>query len=473
MAKRKPKSNLAFRVVGGEHVARWNPGPRLRAGGFKAFDLWAAPGDGMAIADWRALGFDRPLTDEVRRKPAEKARAKPMAAGRAILIAAMLTEEAKRILRDGRNPDREGDQRNNASPMRPKKQALDLNALFDDFLAASAKKELAVKTLVNYRVSLNAVRQWIGAETPAIVTREFLEEAISDFIRAHGAHGGRRSMQTLQTALAWAAGREKWRAVMPPRDNYSNLQLAKPPQRLRVGLEGEMETLLLAFDDPARLYAELETPAAERILTPRPSLGDGLVLMLWTCARVNDALSMTDRTIEGGRSIVYQQQKTGTVVNIPILGPLAERLPAMQRRRRAVWQARRLNHDLAELVISEQDGRPYWREKASGERYHRPYNDAWNAHRDLAARAAPSLKGEGLNRLNKPNLEFRPQDCRDTAVTRLLEAGCELAELVTWHGSSVEEIVRLTKHYMEFAPSFATAAGEKLLKMAEARGMRV
>ncbi len=470
MSKKKPKSNLTFRVVGkkgeGVHLARWNPGPALRAGGFKAFDLWAAPGDGLSIVDWRAFGFDRAVTDELRKKPAEKARMKPTPAGRAAAIAAMLTDEARRIMIEGRA---------DGAGARPAlKQALDVDALLDDFLAACRRKSLAAKTLTNYETSLTAIRRWIGAETPAIVTREFLEEGAIVLIARHGEHGGRRSMQTLQTALSWAAGRDKWRGASPARDNYSNLNLAAPPARLRVGLKDELEALLTAVDDPCRLYAEFETPRADRVLWPRPSLGDGLMLMLWSAARVNDALSMTDRTVEGGR-LVYRQQKTGTIVSVPIFGPLAERLPLMQRRRRAVWQGHGLPvEDAAELAISEQDGRPYWRAKAAtGERYHRPFNDDWNRHRALAGVKAPSLLGEGLNRLNEQNLAFRPQDCRDTAVTRLLEAGCELAELVTYHGSSVEEIVRLTKHYIEFAPAHATSAGEKLLKMAEAKGMRV
>ncbi|MEL7488922.1 MAG: hypothetical protein AAGJ87_17125, partial [Pseudomonadota bacterium] len=235
-----------------------------------------------------------------------------------------------------------------------------------------------------------------------------------------------------------------------------------------VGLAEELDALLVAFDDPAAIYAACETPRADRTAAPRPSGGDALMLLLWTAARVNDALSFTERAYNG-ETLIYRQTKTRRVVEVPVLGPLADRLPAMQRRRRAQWG------DAApdELVVNEDDGAPYWRLTAKGVRYHRPFNDLWRERRTLAGLIAPSLVGDGVDRLGDPLPAFNAQDCRDTAVTRLMEAGCDIFQIASWHGSDPKDILDLVKHYIAIGPDKAREAGDKLIAHARENGISV
>lgn len=471
--------NLTWRVIGAgddrAHLGRWNPGPAIRGAGFKGVDLWAPPGPALTLEDWAGLGFSAPVTDELRLKAgARSTPMKPAAAERAAkaLTNAARDQMARKTLTD-------------PAPARiaPSRARFTLNRLLDEFIA-DKERSLTAKAMVNYRSHLAPVRDWAGEEIPAALTKELLIERFEKFRVKHGHHGAYKAIATLRTALIWAAGRERWRGpVMPLREDYLNLGLTKPGARLRIATPEEAGWLLAAFDDPHHLYAKAGTPMGERVLAPRPSAGDAFTALLWTAARVNDGLSFHDGNLgprDGGLWLTYRPQKTRkrqpAPLPIPVVGTFAERLPAMQARRNAVWKAHGLATDAPAyhrpLIVNEDDGQPYWREReASGVRDHRPFNEIWNDYRALAAKFAPSLAGEGLDPLGEPWLDFRPQDCRDTAVTRLMSAGCDLAQIASWHGSSVDNVIKLARHYIQIAPDHAAAAGEKLEKWTREQGM--
>lgn len=458
MPKKTP--NLTLRIVAGAHLYRWNPGPALRAGGFKGVDLWA-DGPALTLADWRALGFETAVDDTLRLK---SPRALPLAPKGAARLAAALTAAARETLERRRSGAADP-----AGPARPAARGsnrLTLARLFDDFLDAKAKT-LPAKTIVNYRSHLAPILKAWGDECPAVLTKEIILD-IRDTLAGRGDHAAYKAVKTLQTALIWAAGRDRWRGgVMPAPEAYLRLGLAKPTPRLRVATPEEIDALILAFTDPHVIYAMKNVPAGQRTLRPRPSLADALVAMLWTAARVGDALDLHDGHLrqEGGRDwLLYRQAKTRALVSIPVVGALKDRLPDMMARRRIVWRMRDMAapETRAPLIVSEEDGAPYRRARPSGLVDHRPFNDLWLEYRALAARIEPSLNGEGLDPMGEPWLDFRPQDCRDTACTRLLDAGADLAEIASWHGSSVENVIRLIRHYVAIAPKHAAAAGDKL-----------
>lgn len=459
MPKKTP--NLTLRVVAGAHLYRWNPGPALRAGGFKGVDLWA-DGPALTLADWRAIGFETAVDDTLRMK---SPRGAPLAPKGAARLAMAMTAAARDTMERRRNGAPSAPVEKINMPARASNR-LTLDRLIRDFLDAK-EKTLPAKTIGNYRSHLAPILKSWGDECPAVLTKEIILD-IADTLAGRGDHAAYKAVKTLQTALIWAAGRDRWHAgVMPRPEAYLRLGLSKPAPRLRVATPEEIDALMLAFTDPHVIYAMKNVPAAARTLRPRPSLADALVAMLWTAARVGDALDLHEGHLrrEGGRDwLVYRQQKTRALVSIPVVGALKDRLPDMIVRRRIVWRARDMTapETHAPLIIAEDDGLPYRRVRPSGISDHRPFNDLWLEYRALAALIEPSLAGKGLDPMGEPWLDFRPQDCRDTACTRLLDAGAVLAEIASWHGSSVENVIRLIRHYVAIAPKHAASAGDKL-----------
>jgi hypothetical protein len=457
--------NLFWRTVlvrgEADFLGRWNIGPKLRAAGFKAVDLWA---DGAAFTreDCRRIGFETLLP--LRHKGHE-----PMSAGAARKLVRILNKQAY-ALTEQRRKDATTKPRAQIIRIRIKTTAMLIEAFNKALDADLARGDIKQKTVANYKTYARKINAWHGDEPPASLTKSLAVDWLKNLRAKSGPNAARVAGQTLTHIFRWAETREEWASLIPsdPRA-YREFHLKKPAPRLRVGLPEEMTALLQAFDHPAALYAELETPAAARQLTPAPSMGDALLMMLWTAARVNDALSMANNNFETGR-VLYRQAKTGAVCNLPILEPLEQRLPAMRKRRDAI----RRSANITDLVINEADGYPYWRERPkTGARDHRPFNDRWNEYRALAAKKVKSLGGEGVNALGEPWLAFRAQDCRDTAVSRLALATTSLLEIAAWHGSDVDEITKLAKHYIAITPQHADQGGEKLAEMCAKMGIAV
>ncbi len=57
---------------------------------------------------------------------------------------------------------------------------------------------------------------------------------------------------------------------------------------------------------------------------------------------------------------------------------------------------------------------------------------------------------------------FRDQDLRDTAVTWLALAGCDLAEIASITGHSLKTVQDVFKHYLGMHPELARSAIAKL-----------
>lgn len=442
-------------------IFRWNVGPHLRKNGFKSFDLWA-DGPIFSVEDWRDHGFDQAY-GIVRKKGLT-----PLTYAAAALLCRNLTSWARAQAGAKRGFEAVSSIRGIAP--RPQKKLTE--HLIDDYAKDIARQirmgALSAKTGQQYSVDLRKAAKIFGPVAPHSITKDLLRTYHATIAEKQGAHAATKAAAMMTRLFAWAEGDEKWRHLIPASTVYRNLGLAKPEARLRIGSADEMQTLLRAFDHPALIYAELETPQAERLLMPAPSMGDALIAMLWSCARVNDVLSFQWPAIEGGR-LVYRQQKTGRIVDVPVMAGLAERLPAMRRRSDAL----RRNQADNTMIVSEIDGSPYWRRRASGVKDHRPFNDRWAAHRELAGKICPSLIGAGKNRLGASHVAFNAQDCRDTAVTRLALAGATMAEIAAWHGSSVEVIVTLCRAYLAVGAEHADAGAEKLSAWAHRQGVVV
>lgn len=448
---RLPKSrtpNLSARLVGrgdDKHVLwRWNIGPALRKRGFRAIDMWA-DGAAFSLADSAAHGFDQLV-------PARHKGHRPMAHRDAAALARHLTKMAKDQARSAVAESAERAQK--AFHVRT------MADLIGDYTAWAHRRietgNLSPKTFATYKSAMRTIDRWFANECPAGFRGHIIEEWHEELGQTIGPHGARATSAMLLRLLRWAGRRDDWIAFLPDTRQLTGLNLKRPGGRLRVGTPDEMAALLTAFD------------------AEEPAMGDALVLLLWTCMRVHDALTVTPRAFEND-TLVYRQGKTGTVLTIPLRHTLAARLPAMMARQRDTLKASRRDNDVRDFpLILAPDGRPYARQgQGSGISYHRPFNDRWNTLRAIAALSCPSLDGHGLNRLGEPWLAFRPQDTRDTSATRLSQAGCTDDQVASWHGSDAKTIRQLHQHYIDLCPVTAGAAGDKLEDFARKTGMVV
>lgn len=116
------------------------------------------------------------------------------------------------------------------------------------------------------------------------------------------------------------------------------LRLRLPPTaaRVRVGTPAEIAALVEAADAGGE-----------------PEIADAIVLALYTGQRQADVLALSERTVEHGR-IRFIQAKTGARVRVRALQPLTDRLAAAREcKRLRGWI------NLAEVVIDGRAGRPF------------------------------------------------------------------------------------------------------------------
>ncbi len=455
-----PKSridNLTARLVGrGDKKVlwRWNPGPWLRKRGFKGIDLWA-DGPIMTADELSAYGFTPPVN--LRLKGLQ-----PMSKSAA--------EETARRLNAFTTPA--GAAKPPARPRPPKS----INKVFDEYLESSDAKRISPKHLQTTTSHLKFLRATFGPFEPRALTTELILAHVEDAETARGEHAAYKDAQHLRTALNWAQKQERWRGHLPEREVYSELGLQKPGARLRVDFPGEIDAMMLAFDDPHKIYDQIGVPQADRVLLPRPSGGDAMIAQLWTAARVQDALRLIEHALYGEK-VVYRPKKTQkkklgreqAPLTIPALPILKARLEDAIRRKRAIFNGPS-NH--LEIIINEVERAPYWSvSEKTGVASHKPYNDLWRERRALAASIVPSLGGGELDRTGLPIPALNAQDCRDIAVSRLAAAGCTLWELCAWHGSDPQHMLKLAKHYIEIGGGLAADGGEKLMKMCRNKGI--
>jgi len=270
-------------------------------------------------------------------------------------------------------------------------------------------------------------------------------------VRGHRmAYGG---FQLLRRVWNW--GRRKYRLH---EIIWTEIHAPKPPAKLRIASQLELTYLLRAMDDPASLHQELgEDP--QKGLTARPELGDSLVLAIWTTQRASNILALTDHNLRSGR-IRYQSTKNKTRVDMPIVGEI---LPA----RIEAARKRRMDRGLTttHLVANPFNDGPYGQKK---------HGDHFRAARSLAARFTPSLIGEGLDDWGEPNKTFTFEDCRDTAITRLLRAGCSIDEIISWSNHrSANSLRSLAQSYLASDGQVADRVGEKVNAYVKAEGIAI
>lgn len=174
-------------------------------------------------------------------------------------------------------------------------------------------------------------------------------------------------------------------------------------------------------------------------------LADLIVIALHTGQRQGDVLALTSVEIAGGK-VRLKQSKRGARVAIPLSKPLVDRLEVI-RQRRASAQVVTLS---ACRHLVQHDGKPYDCERVRKD-FQRVRARVAETHADFA--------GKQL------------RDLRDTAVTRLAEAGCTVQEIHSITGHELETIHQVLKHYLAASETMAVSAVDKMSAYLEREGI--
>jgi hypothetical protein len=410
--------------------------------------------------------------------------------------------------------------------------------LLDDWMASDAFRGLAKATKLSYVKGANALlwkpetreeaaarkrkiraglavtrrREGIADRAVAAIGKPEFRALFEYLVRERGAHMAHATIATLSAAITWGTESTRWRLAGNPR---LDMEFEAPPGRVVLVTMREFSALVDAFD------------AIER-----PSIGDGCYLGLFTGQRQGDRLSMKDESAVEGRH-AFRQRKTGELVDIKEAPQLAARLDAARVRVAAIKLRLGLKDMPAQIVINEENGRPYadktygnWFAKGRAvaifgcldhmtpaqaiERAEDGVRELRAAWVDIVAAHPidPDMKPEARERAIEgrtravsewlaeyagrsgdrawrvapcPSLAFinprghldlkHDQDLRDTCVMLLDRAGCDLLTICDITGHSYASAQTIVRHYRARNAERADAGIDRLVLQVRKEGM--
>lgn len=393
---------------------RFEPGPALRALGYKGEDLKGPDGAWLSLQqaqDW----LDKRLAEIAQRRRAAAAgqRLKRVARGAIYTIEDLFDDmfASARLQRDAPAAPAQA-----ADAKRPNKRS-DIGRNAPRTIADYKNKAAAFESF-----DIDFYRSPAASVTKPIVLG--LHEQLWD---AKGLPMANGMMAVLRRAFSIGVNRGRVHA-----NPCLKLELPAAEARLRVGTPAELEALLKAADDPK--FDDM-------------AVGDAIAIALYTVQRQADVLELEARNEDKGR-VRFIQNKTGARVMVPAVPQLLARLSAIRERRAGAIGS----NSVPQIVFNPRTKAAF----KSDDFRHR-----FSALRARAAKACPSLT------------TFLFMDLRDTGVTRLALAGCTVPEIAAISGHSMETIHAIMKHYLELNEAHADAAIDKLIAWMEREGVRV
>lgn len=401
----------------GTLVFRWGMAPGLRKKGIAAIDL--VDDAGRPLDRKQAIARATELTTSMKAGAAQPA-PKPATPARTVgdLVESYFEPATFNALRNGRTGDKLSDATRNSY----KGWRIAIDIVFKDQPIAGLDHVL--------------IRNWFD------VIRETRGHTM-----AYSALG------LLRTICNWAD--RSWGVSV----EWNKIRAPRPPRKLRVGRPDELACLLMAMDDPDQLYERLEAEGKShtnrhvRRVPARPELGDAFVIAIWTTQREKDVVAFTADAFAGGRLRWVRTSKNNRKLDMPLLGPLPKRIEAARARKAARGSKRN------EIVLHPDRDDVYDQ---------RTLQDHFAEARALAANFYPSLLGKGQAGTMEAKT-FTFEDCRDTGITRLHNAGCDLLQICSWSNhTSVKSLMELVDAYIEISGRTADDAGAKLQAMWDA-----
>lgn len=382
---------------------RWEPGPRVRALGFRGQDLKDASGA------W-------------------------LIRGQAIDAAERLNAAVRGALerKDEKSPKAKLGQRGDKS----------MGDLCDRFrksqklVRTKSGKPMAERTKETYLAHIEIIDQWCGDVPVAALSRAAIEEFHGELIEARGAATANSVLRSLKRILYYAVDSLEW----VPRNRAAKIDMAHTEGRLVLWTPEEITTFIAAADHLGLA-----------------SQGDALLLGAMTGQRQNDVIVLTDAQMQTGM-LTVTQHKTGQRIDVPVIAPLAARLELAAKRKKKAWP----NVTHTRTLVCETDAKAYDDDGSWFRTLFRRVRDAAGGltmEDEARYDRTPNYPFTPMFSI----LTKQWLDLRDTAVTYLFAAGCTVAEICTFTGhelKTAQEI--LDKHYFVRDLSMAKAAGAKL-----------
>lgn len=307
-----------------------------------------------------------------------------------------------------------GQKRRQAPPLRP---ARTVNHLWELWRASPKFVRLAAVTKADYRNKAAVFLAEFGDAPVAAIEKSELYRWWEALYRQRG-HAMANGVLAVVRAMLSHAARIGWRPDNPARE----LGLETVPPRQVFWLPEEVAAIVAA---------------ADRI--GEASVADAIIVALHSGQRQGDVLAMPRRIFAEQRirlSQLKMRSRGGALIDAPMTQAMASRIAAIRERRQD--SVIDLN---APLIIRADTGKGY---DVSA------FRKAFRRAREAAAVDCPSVA------------EKRFQDLRDTAVTRLALAGCELPQIAAITGHSLTSITGIIKHYLVLQPAMANTAIAKL-----------
>lgn len=304
------------------------------------------------------------------------------------------------------------------------------NTLGEAWLALTRTPEfrkLRDKTRRDYETKARVFIAWAG-DAPVASLRRSAIKAYWRVLHDQRGHAMANGVITVLRLTLEHAIEMEWIAANPA----TKLKLLEVPPRVVVFTAAECAALV---------------DAADRL--GEHGIGDAIVIALHTAQRQGDILSMEEGLIEGGM-VKLRQAKTGALVEFPATQILQQRLELAVRRARARTNVRLLN----------------WRPLVVDDRTGEPFNEHTFRHRFADVRAAAAEAEPGI-------ADKRFQDLRDTALTRLYQAGLSLLRIASISGHQIRTVDQVLRHYIALNADDGAAAIEAYEGWLERQGVRV
>jgi integrase len=291
-------------------------------------------------------------------------------------------------------------------PPAPVRNARSCQALYEQWIKSPGFTRLAISSQRDYH---NKAKVFLAAfgEAPVVVVSAkniygFWQQMYEE--RGHAMANG--VIAVVRAMFSYALPKRlDWRPENPA---------------LALGLDGVPPRVVVwTNDEIAHLVAIADTNGAA-------SIADAIIIALHTGQRQGDVLALEYAKTEHGKTF-FKQSKRNAIVSVPQTPQLADRIAAIRARRTAGVVA--LLDRAGPLVRGDLHGREY----TSTDFRHR-----FAEIRTLAAVDMPTVADKWFS------------DLRDTAITRLAQAGCSNAQISSITGHAMDTINQVLKHYIAF-----------------------
>ena len=179
------------------------------------------------------------------------------------------------------------------------------------------------------------------------------------------------------------------------------------------------------------------------------SIADATIVACHSATCLGDILEMSELQYKEG-CILIAQNKTGTIVNIPLTVISEKRIKQAIERNMLYRKSKSIINNALPLFVCEttlerSGGYRIWKQKN--------FNTWFNKVKAKVAEKHPSIKGKNF------------QDLRDTAVTLMARAGADKFEIASITGHSFASVDTVLKHYLSLNQNMSDSAIKKMTNL--------